>query len=131
MIELFHGYTYSGHPVAAAAGLAAMDVYAEEGIFEQAAGLEPVFEDLLHAFAGHPRVVDVRNCGLMGAIELQPRPGAPGVRGLDIHKACFWDEHLVVRNGMDILQFSPFLNSDPDELAASFEGIRRVIDSVD
>ena len=131
MIELFHGYTYSGHPVAAAAGLAAMDVYEEEGIFEQAAALEPVFEDLLHAFAGHPRVVDVRNCGLMGAIELEPRPGAPGVRGLDIHKACFWDEHLVVRNGMDILQFSPFLNSDPDELAASFEGIRRVIDAVD
>jgi len=131
MIELFHGYTYSGHPVAAAAGLAAMDAYEEEGIFEQAAELEPAFEDLLHSFADHPRVVDVRNCGLMGAIELEPRPGAPGVRGLDIHKACFWEEHLVVRNGMDILQFSPFLNADPDELAACFEGIRRAIDSVD
>jgi len=67
----------------------------------------------------------------MGAIELAPRDGAPGARGLEIHKKCFWDEHLVVRNGMDVLQFSPFLNSDVDEMQQSFEAIRRVIDSVD
>jgi beta-alanine--pyruvate transaminase len=131
MIELFHGYTYSGHPVAAAAGLAAMSVYEDEGTFEQAAALEPLFEDILHGFADHDRVIDVRNCGLMGAIELAPRDGAPGARGLEIHKKCFWDEHLVVRNGMDVLQFAPFLNSKVDEMAASFEAIRRVIDSVD
>jgi beta-alanine--pyruvate transaminase len=131
MIEIFHGYTYSGHPVAAAAGLAAMSVYEDEGTFEQATALEPLFEDMLHAFAGHDRVIDVRNCGLMGAIELAPRDGAPGARGLEIHKKCFWDEHLVVRNGMDVLQFAPFLDARPDELEASFEAIRRVIDSVD
>ena len=131
MIELFHGYTYSGHPVAAAAGLAALDVYQDEGTFEQAAALEQPFEDILHAFADHERVIDVRNCGLMGAIELEPREGAPGARGLEIHKKCFWDENLVIRNGMDILQFSPFLNSDVDELQRAFEAIRRVIDSVD
>ena len=131
MIELFHGYTYSGHPVAAAAGLAALDVYREEGTFEQAAELEKPFEDILHSFADHERVIDVRNIGLMGAIELAPRDGAPGVRGLEIHKKCFWDEHLVVRNGMDTIQCAPFLNSDPDELQAAFEAIRRVIDSVD
>lgn len=130
MIELFHGYTYSGHPVAAAAGLAAMDVYDEEGTFEQAAALEQHFEDLLHSFADHKHVVDVRNFGLMGAIEMAPRDGAPGARGGEVHKKCFWDEKLVVRNGMDILQFSPFLNSNPDEMEQAFAAIRRVLDSL-
>ncbi len=131
MIELFHGYTYSGHPVAAAAGLATMDVYEEEGTFEQAAGLEQHFEDLLHSFSDHKHVIDVRNFGLMGAIEMAPRDGAPGARGGEAHKKCFWDENLVVRNGMDTLQFSPFLNSNPDEMQQSFEAIRRVLDSIE
>lgn len=131
MVELFHGYTYSGHPVAAAAGLATMDVYKEEGIFEQAAELESTFADILHSFDNHEKVIDVRNFGMMGSIELAPREGAPGARGLEIHKKCFWDEKLVVRNGMDALQFSPFLNSNVDEMQASFEGIRRVIDAVE
>jgi beta-alanine--pyruvate transaminase len=131
MIELFHGYTYSGHPVAAAAGLATQDVYVEEGIFEQAAALEQPFEDLLHSFADHRHVIDVRNFGLMGAIEMAPREGAPGARGGEAHKKCFWDEDLVIRNGMDILQFSPFLNSRPDEMEQSFEALRRVLDSID
>jgi beta-alanine--pyruvate transaminase len=131
MIELFHGYTYSGHPLAAAAGLAVLDVYEEEGTFEQARALEPIFEDILHSFADHEKVIDVRNFGLMGIIDLAPRDGAPGARGLEVHKKCFWDEHLIVRNGMDGLQLSPFLNSDVDEMQQSFEAIRRVIDSVD
>ncbi|NNL44447.1 MAG: aspartate aminotransferase family protein [Woeseiaceae bacterium] len=131
MIELFHGYTYSGHPVAAAAGLATMDVYDEEGTFEQAATLEQHFEDLLHSFADHKHVIDVRNFGLMGAIEMAPREGAPGARGGEAHKKCFWDEHLVIRNGMDTLQFSPFLNSKPDEMQKSFETIRRILDTIE
>jgi len=131
MIELFHGYTYSGHPVAAAAGLAAMDVYADEGIFEQSAALEQHFEDLLHSFADQKHVIDVRNFGLMGAIEMAPRDGAPGARGGEAHKKCFWDEGVVIRNGADILQFSPFLNSNPDELEQSFAAIRRVLDSIE
>ncbi|MEE4160996.1 MAG: aspartate aminotransferase family protein [Woeseiaceae bacterium] len=131
MIELFHGYTYSGHPVAAAAGLATMDVYEEEGIFDQARSLEPLFEDLLHSFREHDKVIDVRNFGLMGAIELAPRDGAPGARGLEVHKRAFWDEQLVIRNGMDVLQFSPFLNSKPDEMEASFDAVRRILDTLD
>ena len=131
MVEIFHGYTYSGHPVAAAAGLATMDVYKEEGIFEQAAELESTFADILHSFDNHEKVIDVRNFGMLGSIELAPREGAPGARGLEIPKKSFWDEKLVVRNGMDTLQFSPFLNSNVDEMQASFEGIRRVIDSVE
>ncbi len=131
MVELFHGYTYSGHPVAAAAGLATMDIYDEEGTFEQSRALEQHFEDLLHSFADHKHVVDVRNFGLMGAIEMAPRDGAAGARGGEMHKKCFWDEKLVVRNGMDTLQFSPFLNSDPDEMEQSFAAVRRVLDSIE
>ena len=117
--------------MAAAAGLAAMDVYDEECTFEQAQDLEQRFEDLLHSFADHRHVIDVRNFGLMGAIEMAPREGAPGARGAEVHKQCFWNENLVVRNGMDTLQFSPFLNSNPDEMTRSFETIRRVLDSVE
>ncbi len=131
MIELFHGYTYSGHPVAAAAGLATMDVYDDEGIFDQATELAKPFEDLLHSFADHDKVIDVRNMGLMGAIELAPRDGAPGARGLEIHKRCFWEENLIVRNGMDCLQFSPFLNSNVDDWNQAFDSIRRILDSID
>jgi beta-alanine--pyruvate transaminase len=131
MIEFFHGYTYSGHPVAAAAGIAAMDIYTEEGIFEQSRALEGSFADILHSFADHKHVTDVRNFGLMGGIDLVPRDGAPGARGLEAHKRCFWDEQLVVRNGGDILQFSPFLNSNVDEMQQSFEKVRRVLDSLD
>ena len=130
-IEFFHGYTYSGHPVAAAAALASLEVYGDEGLFERAASLEKTFEELLHSFAGHDKVVDIRNIGLMGAIELAPRPGAPGKRGLEIHKRCFWEENLAVRNGMDTLQFSPFLNSNPDDWNKAFESIRRVLDTTD
>ena len=131
MIELFHGYTYSGHPLAAAAGLAVLDVYEEEGTFAQSRALEPHFEDLLHTFDDHPLVIDVRNFGLMGAIEMASRDGAPGARGAEAHKKCFWDENIVVRAGMDTLQFSPFLNSDPDEMAQSFEAVRRVLDTIE
>ncbi len=131
MIELFHGYTYSGHPVAAAAGLATMDVYKEEGTFEQATALAQPFEDLLHSFADHDKVIDVRNMGLMGAIELAPRDGAPGARGTEMHKRCFWEENLIIRNGMDILQFSPFLNSNVDDWNKSFDSVRRLLDSID
>ncbi|MEO0399219.1 MAG: aspartate aminotransferase family protein [Pseudomonadota bacterium] len=130
-IELFHGYTYSGHPVAAAAGVAALDLYKEEGIFQQARALESDFEEAIHSLADHPKVIDVRNIGLMGAVELAPRDGAPGLRGLEAHKACFWEEDLVIRNGMDILQFSPFLNSERDDIFKTFETIKRVIDRLD
>ena len=130
-IELFHGYTYSGHPVAAAAGVAALDAYVEEGSFEQSRALAPLFEDALHSLADHPLVTDVRNFGLMGGVDLAPRAGAPGARGLEVHKTCFWEEDLVVRNGMDILQFSPFLNSRPEDITMTVEKVRKVLDRLD
>ena len=131
MVELFHGYTYSGHPVAAAAGLATLDVYAEEGSFEKARASEELFADLLHSFADHPKVIDVRNIGLMGGIELAPRDGAPGARGLEVHKRCFWEEKFVVRNGLDVVQFSPFLDSNIEDWERVFTRLRHVIDTVE
>ncbi|MBI1393158.1 MAG: aminotransferase class III-fold pyridoxal phosphate-dependent enzyme [Alphaproteobacteria bacterium] len=130
-VEFFHGYTYSGHPIAAAAGLATLSVYREEGLFETARALAPAFEDALHAFRDHPKVRDVRNFGLMGAIELEPRAGSPGLRGLEVHKACFWEEDLVLRNGMDILQFAPFLNARETDIFAAFDAVRRVLDRIE
>jgi beta-alanine--pyruvate transaminase len=130
-IELFHGYTYSGHPVAAAAGVATLEVYAAEGTFAQARSLERHFEDALHSLADHPLVTDVRNFGLMGGIDLAARPGAPGARGLEVHKRCFWEQDLVVRNGMDTLQFSPFLNARPEDITMTVEKVRKVLDSLD
>ncbi len=89
------------------------------------------FEELLHGFADHDKVIDVRNVGLMGAVELAPREGQPGARGMEVHKRCFWEEDLVVRNGMDTLQFSPFLNSKLDDLEQAAERIRRVVDAIE
>ncbi len=131
MIELFHGYTYSGHPVAAAAGVATLDVYESEGTFQQSREMEGKFAELMHSFDDHPKVIDVRNFGMMGAVEMAPRDGAPGARGLEVHKRCFWEEDVVVRNGMDTMQFSPFLNANFDELEQAVERVRKVMDSVD
>lgn len=119
-IELAHGYTYSGHPVATAAALAALDIYEQEGVFEQARANEQRFEDALHSFGNSPNVVDIRNFGLMGVVELAPREGAPGERGLDVHVACF-NNGLMVRNGGDTIQFSPFLTATPDYFDQVFD----------
>lgn len=129
-VELFHGYTYSGHPVAAAAGIATLNVYQEEGTFEQARSLEAVFEEAIHSLADHPLVIDVRNFGLMGAIELMPRDKAPGARGMEVHKRCFWEQQLLLRNSMDILQFSPFLNAKAKDIEQVFAAVRRVLDTI-
>ena len=129
-IEFFHGHTYSGHPVAVAAGLAALDVYEQEGIFEQARANEKQFEDGLHSLADAPNVVDVRNFGLMGAVELAPREGAPGARGMDAHIQCF-ENGLMIRNGMDTLQFSPFLNGTPEYFEQVFDTVGKVLKQLD
>ncbi len=126
MVELFHGYTYSGHPLAAAAGLATLQVYREEDSFASARALEPAFEETIHALRGEPHVIDIRNLGLMGGIELSPRPGEPGARGFEVFLKCF-EAGVVIRNGGDILQFSPFLDSTPDEFARIFDTVRSAL----
>ncbi|MGG6894292.1 aspartate aminotransferase family protein [Rhizobium sp. BR 315] len=105
-IELFHGYTYSGHPVACAAGLATMEVYEEEGLLTRASELASDWENALHSLKGLPHVVDIRNLGLVGAIELAPRDGAPGTRAYDVFVDCF-QKGLLIRVTGDIIALSP------------------------
>jgi beta-alanine--pyruvate transaminase len=105
-IELFHGYTYSAHPLAVAAGLATLDVYRDERLFERARELEAYFEDAVHSLHGEPYVIDIRNLGLVCGIELQPLDGSPGRRALDIFHRCF-DAGALIRVTGDTIALSP------------------------
>jgi beta-alanine--pyruvate transaminase len=105
-IEFFHGYTYSGHPLASAAGLATLRLYREEGLFERAASLAPYWEEAMHSLRGLPHVIDIRNIGLVAGIELEPRPGKPGARAMDCHVDCF-NNGLLIRMTGDIIALSP------------------------
>lgn len=105
-IEFFHGYTYSGHPLACAAGLATLRLYREEGLFERAHALAPYWENAVHALRGWPHVIDVRNLGLVAGIELAPREGRPGTRALDCMVDCF-NHGLLIRVTGDIIALSP------------------------
>lgn len=114
-IELFHGYTYSGHPVACAAGLATMEIYEEEGLLTRAADLAADWENALHSLKGLPHVVDIRNLGLVGAIELAPRDGAPGTRAYDVFVDCF-NKGLLIRVTGDIIALSPPLIVEREQI---------------
>jgi beta-alanine--pyruvate transaminase len=105
-IELFHGYTYSGHPVACAAGIATLDIYADEALLTRAADLARIWQDAVHSLRGLPGVVDIRNIGLVAGIELAPRPGAPGARAYDVFVDCF-RRGLLIRVTGDIVALSP------------------------
>ena len=105
-IELFHGYTYSGHPAACAAGLATLDIYQNEGLLTRAASLAQKWEDAMHAFSALPHVIDVRTIGLIAGIELESRSGAPGARGYELFVDCF-ERGLLIRVTGDIVALSP------------------------
>ncbi len=105
-IELFHGYTYSAHPLACAAALATLDIYAREGLLTRAASMSAKWEDAVHSLKGLPHVIDIRNYGLIGAIEFEPRPGKPGARGYEIFTKCF-ERNVLVRQTGDIIALSP------------------------
>ena len=106
MIELFHGYTYSGHPLACAAGLATLDVYAEEDLFKRAREMEPYLEQAVHGLSHHDCVIDVRNYGMVAAIELAPLAENPGARAFSIFQKAF-DAGLLVRTTGDTIALSP------------------------
>jgi beta-alanine--pyruvate transaminase len=106
VIELFHGYTYSAHPVACAAAIATLDVYAKEGLLTRAASLSPQWENAVHSLRGLPHVIDIRNYGLIGAVELEPRAGKPGARGFEVFLKCF-ERGVMVRQTGDTIAMSP------------------------
>ncbi len=125
-IELFHGYTYSGHPVAAAAGIATLDVYREEELFKRAAELAPYFEDALHSLKDARHVKDIRNLGLVGAIELETRDGATGVRSYDVIVEAF-QRGLALRTTGETLAFSPSLIVQKSEIDRMFEVVADIL----
>ena len=103
-IDLFHGYTYTGHPLACAAALAALDTYEEENLFDKALSLGDYWQEALHGAC--PHIIDIRNYGLIGAVELAPRPGAPGARGYEVLERAF-RRGLLVRVTGDTVALSP------------------------
>jgi beta-alanine--pyruvate transaminase len=123
-IELFHGYTYSGHPAACAAGLAALDIYRNEQLLTRGATLTEHWQEALHGLRGLPHVADIRAIGMLAGIELSIRDGAPGARGYDVFRDCF--EHgLLVRYTGDIIALSPPLIIEPaqiDEIVSIIAG---------
>jgi beta-alanine--pyruvate transaminase len=106
MIELFHGYTYSGNPIASAAGIATLEVYREEGLFDRAASIAPYWEEALHSLRGLPHVIDVRNMGLIGAVELDPIAGEPTKRAFEAFLRAY-DRNILIRTTGDIIAMSP------------------------
>jgi beta-alanine--pyruvate transaminase len=128
LIEFFHGYTYSAHPLACAAGIATLDVYAEEGLLTRARELESYFADAVHSLKGEPNVIDIRNLGLIGGIELTPMAGEPTKRAFNIFLDC-WDKGVLVRTTGDIVALSPPLivqKSQIDQIVDTLRGaIRR------
>lgn len=106
LIEFPHGYTYSAHPLACAAALGTLDTYADEGLLTRAATMAPVFENALHSLKGVPHVIDVRNIGLVGGIELEPIAGQPGKRAFDTFLEC-WERGVLIRTTGDTIALSP------------------------
>jgi beta-alanine--pyruvate transaminase len=130
MIELFHGYTYSGHPLAAAAGLATLDLYRDEGLFERAARLEADFADSMMSLRSEPNVVDIRTVGLMAGIDLEAIAGTPGLRGFQATERMYHDHDLYVRVSMDTLIVAPPLISTTSDVAQIRDSIAKVLRAV-
>jgi len=129
-VEFFHGYTYSGHPLAAAAALASMDVYREEGLFERASEMAPVFENAVHSLKGFPFVIDIRNIGMMAAIELEPRAEEPALRALEVFRRCF-DAGVLVRTTGDTIALTPPLIIDERQIDQIVTTIGQALQSIE
>jgi beta-alanine--pyruvate transaminase len=128
-IEFFHGYTYSGHPLAAAAACATLDVYAEDDLFNRALSLEDIFANALHSLKDEPYVIDVRNYGLIGAVELTPIEGQPTARAMSIFRECY-DKGLIIRTTGDTVAFSPPLIVKESQIEQTVEIIRTTLRSL-
>ncbi len=129
VIELFHGYTYSGHPVACAAGLATLDIHIREGLFDRVAGLSLDWQEAVHALKECPHVVDIRNLGLVAGIELAPREDGPGRRGYDVFLDCY-EQGVLVRQTGDIIAMSPPFIIDRDEIVRAVGALKTALGRV-
>ncbi|WP_312549434.1 aspartate aminotransferase family protein [Massilia sp.] len=129
-IELFHGYTYSGHPVACAAALATLEVFREQRILDRAKEIQPYWEDAVHALKGLPHVIDLRTIGLVAGIELEPIPGKPGARAYQALKRAFADGILIRTTG-DIIALSPPLILEKQHIDELFGKLANVLKNLD
>jgi beta-alanine--pyruvate transaminase len=129
LIEFFHGYTYSAHPLACAAALGTLDTYADDGLLTRASEMQACFADAVHSLKGLPHVIDVRNIGLVGGIELAPRPEEPAKRAFEVFLDC-WEQGVLIRTTGDTIALSPPLiieKSHIDRIVSTVgEAIRRV-----
>jgi beta-alanine--pyruvate transaminase len=128
--ELFHGYTYSAHPLACAASLATLALYRDEGLFERAKKLEPIWAEAAMGLKGLPNVLDVRTVGITAGIDLAARPDAVGKRAYEVMERAFHDEGVMVRNMGDTLALTPPLIVSESQVAEIFDKIARVIRAV-
>ncbi|MBV1929499.1 MAG: aspartate aminotransferase family protein [Gammaproteobacteria bacterium] len=131
-IEFMHGYTYSGHPLACAAAIATLDAAKEEGLYERATEMAPIWEDALHSLKDAPHVIDIRNIGLMGAVELDPgmRGDDERSRAMEAFDRMFFEEDLVMRFTGNVIASSPPLIVTEDEISQIVDGFRRVLNNI-
>ena len=129
-IELFHGYTYSAHPLACAAGIATLQLYKDEDLFARAAKMAPVFENALHSLKGTRHVIDIRNFGLVGAVELEPRAGAPGARAFQAFLDAY-EKGVVLRTTGDVIAVAPALIVEEKHIATIVDTLRDVLNALD
>ena len=125
-IELFHGYTYSAHVLACAAGVATLQLYDDEGLFERAAKTSKLLEDAVHSLKGTRHVIDIRNVGMAAAVELESRPGAPGARTFDAYLGC-WEDGVLVRQAGEIVCFAPALIAEESHIARMMDTLKAVL----
>lgn len=126
-IDLFHGYTYTAHPLAAAAAIASMDVYGEEGLIDRAAGMASYWEEALHSLQGVGSIIDIRTIGLMAGIEMEPRDGKIGARGYDVFTDAFHSENMLIRITGDTVALSPPLILEKKHIDQLVESLTRII----
>lgn len=128
-IDLFHGYTYSGHPLAMAACLASLDLYRDEGLFENAKALEPVMAEAAMSLKDHPLVADIRTLGLVAAFDLAPIEGLPGKQGFEVMRTAFHQQNLMTRVTGDCIAISPPLIATQDDIAEIITRMRGTLDN--
>jgi beta-alanine--pyruvate transaminase len=130
MVEFPHGYTYSAHPVACAAGLAALDLLEQENLVERVAGMAPVFETAVHSLKGAKYVTDIRNCGLAAGLTFAAYPGEPARRPYEVAMKC-WEKGFYVRYGADTIQMAPPFIIERDEIDALVNALGESINELD
>lgn len=131
MIELFHGYTYSGHPLACAAALATLNVYRDEGLYEQAEKLEDMFADAAHSYLADIDIVeDIRTCGIVAGIDITPLEGKPTARAFAAMQDAFYNQDMMIRVTGDTIALSPPLTFSETDIDQMFAGLKRTLQAV-